>query len=402
MKTIQRFFLLLLSLFTGCSKEETKPVIHIQVIPPDGHTLAYDKIKVTLTNKETGFAYDAFCASTGLASFHVEYGYYTASVYHVTDADVVLSGRIDNLSLLPEQAGSALPVAELLLSKAQSNALLIKEIYYVGCEGQPDKQSGGIRQPEKGYSEDQYVTLCNNSDQTVYLDGVCIGMVDPINSMESPWMKHTDMKRIPVNNMIWQFPGNGEDYPLLPGEETTIATNAINHAGEEYGHHSSIDLSEVDWAFWDVSLDEQVISPGVTPMKLILKTSPEWKYSFSILGPTLMLFKIQGISAEAYINNPENREPRPQSSNKNRRYLMIPAEWVLDCVDCVENAKQVPYKRVPNELNHQAAYIPDGAYCGRSLIRKKTVDASGRAIYQDTNNSAEDMEVSAPTLKHRR
>lgn len=400
MKTIQRFFLLLLSLFTGCSKEETNPVIHIQVIPPEGHALAYDKVKVTLTNKKTGFASESFCSPTGLASFHVEYGYYTASVYHLEGASVVLSGRIDDLSLLPGQAGSALPVAELLLSKAQSNALIIKEIYYVGCEGQEDKESD-IRQPEKGYSNDQYVTLYNNSDETVYLDGVCIGMVDPVNSTESPWMKYTDMKHIPVNNMIWQFPGNGQDYPLLPGEETVIATNAVDHTGDEYGHVNSIDLSKADWGFWDVSLDEQVITPGVKPMKLILKTSPEWKYSFSVLGPALMLFKIEGVSAEAYINNPENRKPRPHSSNLNRRYLMIPAEWIMDCVDCVESAGQVPYKRVPNELNHEAAYIPGGAYSGQSLLRKKTVDAHGRVIYQDTNNSAEDMEASVPTLKKR-
>lgn len=400
MKTIQRFFLLLLSLFTGCSKEETKPVVHVQVIPPEGHTLAYDKIKVTLTNKKTGFAYESFCSPTGLASFHVEYGYYTASVYHLTDANVVFSGRIDDLSLLPEQKDSPLPVAELALSKALSNALIIKEIYYVGCEGQDDPVAG-VREPKKGYSGDQYVILCNNSTETVYLDGVCIGMIDPINSVESPWMKYTDMKRIPVNNMIWQFPGNGQDHPLLPGEETIIATNAIDHTSKECGHANSIDLSKANWGFWDVSLVEQFISAGVTPMNLISKTSSEWKYSFSVMGPALMLFKIQGISAEAYINDPENREPRPHSSNPNRRYVMIPAEWIMDCVDCVENAQQVPNKRVPNELNHEATYIPGGAYSGQSLLRKKTVDARGRLIYQDTNNSAEDMEISAPSLKRK-
>lgn len=390
MKTIQRFFLLLLSLFTGCSKEETNPIIQIQVIPPGDYTPVYNKIKVTLTNKETGFSYDAFCSPAGLASFYVEYGYYTASVYHVTDTNVVLSGRIENLSLLPEQTSSPLPIAELRLSKAQSNALIIKEVYYVGCRGR-------LSEP---YSEDQYVILCNNSDETVYLDGVCIGMVDPINSIDSPWVKYTEMERIPINNMTWQFPGNGQDYPLLPGEETIIATNAVDHTGEEYHHANSIDLSKADWGFWDVSLSEQAISPGVTPMKLILKTSSEWKYSFSVVGPTLILFKIQG-STEAYINNPKNREPRPQASNTNKRYLMIPTEWIMDCIDCVENAKQASYKRVPNKLNHQATYIPDGAYSGKSLLRKKITNASGHAIYQDTNNSAQDMEVSVPTLKNR-
>lgn len=401
MKTIQRFFLLLLSLFTGCSKEETAPSFRIQVISPDDYSPAYEKIKVTLTNKKTGYTYDAFCSPAGVASFHVEYGYYTASVYHVTDAKVVLSGRIDNLSLLPEQAGSALPAAELRLSKAQSSALIIKEIYYVGCEEKTYLQSG-IRETDKGYSEDQYVILCNNSDETIYLDGVCIGMVDPINCMDSPWMKETtEIKRIPINNMTWQFPGNGQDYPLLPGEETIIATNAVDHTGGDYNNPYSIDLSKADWGFYDKSLDEQAIAPGVTPMKLILKTSPEWKYSFSIMGPTLVLFKIQDSSAEDYANNPDNLELRPDSPNQTRHYLMIPTEWVMDCVDCVENAQQAHHKRVPNALSHQAAYVPDGVYSAQSLIRKKTVDARGRTIYQDTNNSAEDMEVAVPSLKNK-
>lgn len=43
------------------------------------------------------------------------------------------------------------------------------------------------------------------------------------------WVKYTDMKRIPVADMTWQFPGSGKEYPLLPGAETTIATNAVDH-----------------------------------------------------------------------------------------------------------------------------------------------------------------------------
>lgn len=56
-------------------------------------------------------------------------------------------------------------------------------------------------------------------------------------------------------------------------------------------------------------------------------------------------------------------------------------------------------KRVPNELDNGKCYIPGDRYSGRSIIRKKTGMADGHVIYQDTNNSAEDMEVTFATLK---
>ncbi len=70
-----------------------------------------------------------------------------------------------------------------------------------------------------------------------------------------------------------------------------------------------------------------------------------------------MIFGFEGISAEEYVNNPLNREEnRPGASNKTKFYLMIPKEWVIDCVECVENEANAN-KRVPDELNHGPVYI---------------------------------------------
>lgn len=393
MKSIQKLLMVLISFFSACSKEEKRSYsLHIQVIAPADYPIsAYDEIKVTLTNKNQSITYSASCSSAGIASFNVEYGYYTASVYYQADPNTVLSGRIDNLSLLPEQNEVTVPETDLQLSRVRSSALIIKEVYYTGCIGIEGEE----------YQLDQYVTLCNNSTQTIYLDEICIGMVAPSSHGESPWMKYTDMQRIPVYNMTWQFPGSGQEHPLLPGEETTIATNAVNHSKATYQQVKSIDLSKVDWGFSAKGL-KNVITAGVTPMKLLLNLSPTaWQYDLSVVGPALIIFKIKGSSAEAYVNDPANHERPPHASNKSRFYLMIPQEWVMDCVDCVESAEQVAFKRVPNALDHTPAYIPGEFYSGQSLVRKKIVDSEGRTVYQDTNNSSEDLEVSIPTLKNK-
>lgn len=393
MKAIQFLpLILLLSLFS-CTKDENHScTVNIQLISPEDYPmLSFQEIKVTLTNKAHGATYSSPCSSAGLATFDVEYGYYTVSAYYQSTSGLIFSGRIESLTLLAEQSGTTTSI-KLPLSRSQTNALVIKEIYYGGCIGKRGEE----------YLADQYVTLYNNSDETIYLDGLCIAVVDPPGSIESPWMEYTDMKRIPVNDLTWQFPGSGKEHPLLPGTETTIATNAVNHTGGEYQHPNSVDLSTVDWGFWHVSLSRQNITPGVTPMKLISNLNPYINtYVLPIVGPTCMVFNIQETTAEAYINYPNNLEPRPQASNQNKRYLMIPKEWVIDCVSCVENINRLPFKRVPDELDHEATYIPNGLYSGKSLVRKSTPTANGRLVYQDTNNSAKDLIVSNPRLKNK-
>lgn len=383
------YLLLVLLLFlASCSDDENRSSsVYIQLLPPDGYsTLPYEEMEVTLTNKDQGTMYSLHCSSTGQASFNVEPGYYTASVHYQAASGLVFSGRIESLSLLRDEAEA---IIELPLLLAKTSALVIKEIYFGGCKGQNNKD----------YQADQYVTLYNNSDQIVYLDGLCLGIVDPGYNQESPWMNYTDMERIPVNDLTWQFPGSGKEYPLAPGEETTIATNAVDHTGGEYQHANSVDLSGVDWGFWDVNLERQTIAAGVKPMTLLVNLNPLLvMYSLPVFGPTFMVFSLQE-SPEKYVQNPENREPRPKANNQDKQYLMVPKEWVIDCVECVKDIDSP--KRVPNELDNGKCYIPGDRYSGRSIIRKKAGTTDGRTIYQDTNNSTEDMEVTSATLKNK-
>lgn len=383
------YLLLVLLLFlASCSDDENRSSsVYIQLLPPDGYsTLPYEEMEVTLTNKDQGTMYSLHCSSTGQASFNVEPGYYTASVHYQAASGLVFSGRIESLSLLRDEAEA---IIELPLLLAKTSALIIKEIYFGGCKGQNNKD----------YQADQYVTLYNNSDQIVYLDGLCLGIVDPGYNQESPWMNYTDMERIPVNDLTWQFPGSGKEYPLAPGEETTIATNAVDHTGGEYQHANSVDLSGVDWGFWDVNLERQTIAAGVKPMTLLVNLNPLLvMYSLPVFGPTFMVFSLQE-SPEKYVQNPENREPRPKANNQDKQYLMVPKEWVIDCVECVKDIDSP--KRVPNELDNGKCYIPGDRYSGRSIIRKKAGTTDGRTIYQDTNNSTEDMEVTSATLKNK-
>lgn len=378
-------------LMLSCSEDKYSACrVNIRLLAPEGYSdFPLEKMTVTLASRSHGAIYQSACSSDGVASFEVECGYYTVSAHYQTPAGLIFSGRIESLALLSE-VNEKTKTVELPLLRSETSALVIKEIYYAGCIG---------RQGEE-YQADQYVTIYNNSEEVLYLDGLCVAVVDPAGSNESPWMKYTDMDKIPVNDLAWQFPGRGRDYPLYPGDETTIATNAVDHTGGDYLHANSVNLSGVDFGFWDVSLSRQDIQAGVVPMKLISRLNPNTSlYSFPLVGPAFMIFSLQTASALEYVENPQNRKPRPQAANQNKMYLMIPKEWVIDCVECVESLDRITVKRVPDGLNHTPAFIPEGAYSGKSLVRKKTVDAKGRVLYQDTNDASQDFEVTTPLLK---
>lgn len=391
LKQLTPVFFFLILLMSACSDEETHScMVNVQIVYPEEYaSLPFDGMKATLTNKAGGTAYTSPCSIGGVATFEVEPGDYAASAHYQTATGLVFNGRIETLSLFPEKDASPRTV-ELALTRAKTHALVIKEIYFDGCRDQKNVK----------YLSDQYITLYNNSDEILYLDRLCVAYVDWGYLEESPWMQRDpDMERIPVDYVSWQFPGSGQDYPLVPRAETTIATNAVDHTGGEYQNLNSVNLSTVDWGFYHPIL-RNVHAPGVSPLNLLLRVGTTAKYTLSTFGPTMMLFTLPVPDVEAYIADPANREMRPGTEgDPDEKHLMIPREWVIDCIECVSTEEELPFKRVPAALDAAAIYISGLGYSGKSFIRKKGIATDGRTIYQDTNNSAQDMEISTPTLK---
>ena len=172
------FFVLFLCACTGDENSSSCSVSVQLLSPTDEVTLPFEEMEVVLTNKDQGTVYTSSCASDGVALFNVEYGYYTVAVHYQSVSGIIFSGRLESLSLLPEQGEEVMKV-QLQLARSKINALVIKEIYYVGCKGELGAD----------YQADQYVTLYNNSDETVYLDGLCLALVDPMPGIVSPWVK---------------------------------------------------------------------------------------------------------------------------------------------------------------------------------------------------------------------
>lgn len=384
----KRFLYLILLLVTGCTSPEgegRRLWVRLQ-LPGEFPDIAPGNIQLKLTNTGNGTTYSTLSDTSGIAVFDVEYGLYRLSAQLRRDNEFhsyLLNGSMENILLSPSGQTNpdtlTLPLAGSTLSK-----IIIKEIYYAGCYGNNGKS----------YMRDSYVSLYNNSDTTVWLDSLCIGIAaPPVASKPSNWLKAPETNsKVAICYIGWQFPGSGHDHPLLPGQETVIAINAVNHTGGKYNHPNSVDLSGADWAFYRNDLTSQDITAGVTPLYMFKKLIGTLNsYVFGITGPGLLIYKIRGMSAEAYINTPDAIRKEPLST-ANMDYLVIPEDWVVDYVDCVEDATKQGFKRVNSKLDAEATFLPSGKYSGRSLHRKVAGSNNGHPIYQDTNNSANDFE----------
>ena len=107
--------------------------------------------------------------------------------------------------------------------------------------------SGGGTLETLGYDWAQFYELYNNSEATVYLDGMLLGWAYGRFGSSRSCEANVQYREDPQG--LWslffhQFPGSGTDYPVSPGQTVTIALDAVDHS---QAHPSLPDLSRADF-----------------------------------------------------------------------------------------------------------------------------------------------------------
>ena len=377
-------------LLTGCMDlgtpytPEKLSRITVRAIYPDGFA-ARAGAGVSIENVSGGVAYSLTTGADASVSTTLTDGIYRIGVSD-RDGDDVFNGNIERVVVSGEDV-----VVNLDLLHAKAGALVIKELYCGGCP----------KTPEEGtYQSDQYVIIHNNSPVITYLDGLCLGSVAPYNSnANNPWLD-SDGKLpdfLPINDAIVRVPGDGDDFPMEPGEDVVIALRgAIDHAAQ---YPLSVNLNKPEYfvCYNTTYFPNQNYHPAPGNLiredhylEVVVKTGQSNAYTLSLNSPAFVLFRAQGVDIHDYVQQEGAVRQTPGSSI----YVsVIPFDWVVDGVEVFNGGSSSNRKRLPASID--AAYVTlSETFKGHTLMRKVDEDASaadGYEILLDSNNSNTDF-----------
>lgn len=372
--------------------EESLNVLTVTALYPEGYEgFDLEGSLAVVEEMNTGNRYSVPTDAAGCFSLSLPNGIYRINVSGRFDKDV-FNGAADKVVISGSDVAMSLP-----LSYSRAGSIVIKELYCGGCKMLPQ---------EGNYQGDQYFILHNNDYNVQYLDSLCFGTLSPNNSTgTNPWVSKNESTGetifpdfLPIIQAVWQMPGDGDDFPLQPGEDAVICLRgAIDHTLQ---YPLSVNLNKPDYFvcynityFWNTMYHP---APGNLISQdrivdVVIKTGQANAYTLSISSPTLVIWKPEGMTMHEFANAPGNVIPVPGSNVDD--VVTIPMDWVYDAVEVFDGRSANNSKRLPPAVD--AGYIMQtDIYLGRSLMRHVDKTASAAAGYEvlaDTNNSLNDF-----------
>lgn len=279
---------------------------------------------------------------------------------------------------------AAIATVELFLH-SETAGFVIKEIFFTG--------TGSFE--GKTYHGDKYFIIYNNSDEVLYADGLVIAE-STFNTTSKTQYTPDVMNEAFTTGTIVMIPGEGEEYPIQPGESFTVANNAINHLEL---NPNSLDLTSAEFE--------------LEMLTTINADNPQVEDLINIFGPMTMhdrghksyvLARFETSTEEFLANNKYTYEYLSNSGiPMDRDAYKLPNDWVIDAVNLsVQTTFEwlVTSPSLDMGWTYCSVVKSDDDRYGKSVIRKVlTTTPDGREILKDTNNSTEDFDAKAkPSL----
>lgn len=378
------FFVSLILLMGSCIKEPDFHSYQVKLYIDFGSDFPQaekEHATVTLVNQTNVYSLNENPGSDGFARFSgIEPG-----IYSVTVSDSVAEG----LQTAYYSGRKTINVFDNLtdsvkLSVNTTGNFVIKEIYF----------SGSTTPAGKKYYADQFIEIFNNTNQTQYADGISVLIHESSNTAPNFW---AGIKDTIVAEMVWTIPGNGNQYPVLPGKSIVIAQDGINHRDDPNGNPlSPVNLGNADFEFYVNKYNNKDIDVPSVPNMIRDYTVDDLleEVTFAVHGGSaIAIAKIPGETdgdRKAYLNNHLVAKLWASGSNTSF-YPKIADKYIIDAVETVQDEAHAVYKRFTPDLDAGYTYITTGSYSGKGVRRKIKEVVNGRVVYQDTNNSTADF-----------
>lgn len=385
--------LALISLFgVACTDTSTDPLdvsAHLSVtMPADVDAGAVTGGSVSFYNVSNGITTTVPAPNPADVSFSVLPGLYNISYSArcTLDGGVEADVRAQALGVTVASASQAVTLTAFAIVPVDD--LIISEIYFTGS-----LQTSGDQ-----YNGDQYFRLYNNTDHTVYADGLTIFESQFLTTQKFNYTPDIMDEAVSVD-ALYTIPGSGREYPVEPGASLLIADMAINHRDI---NPNSIDLSHADFEWYDESTDPRnadIDNPAVPNLD-------KW-YCYTY---TVWLLHNRGFKAYGVARIPVDRSTYLANYRYTCNYDQVTAAGTFpmsrDCYKLPNTwIRDVVTLSVASEYkwNVSAPALDSGwTHCGTingdknryfHAVRRKMayIAADGRVVLSKTNNSAHDF-----------
>lgn len=306
------------------------------------------------------------------------------------------TSRTANVSVKVGSETLLLQLMQVSAAYGHAGELVIEEVYF----------TGSVIESSDSSDDDQYIRLTNNSDHTVYADGILFvtNFISGTKSSVGAYYEYPELEDGLAVTDMYQIPGNGTDVPVEPGKSLILALAAQNYKAE---NANSFDLSKADFEFYDENdFLPDTDNPDVPNLNIWFKSSA-----------TITTLHKRGFESYAIVLPPKDETAESIMTNRHwtgtyyfhfneynfdydiadEDVWVIPAGWVLDAVNCSleDSWYRNPWGAAFDAgWTHAGDYDGDASRYGKSVRRKVE---NGKLV--DTNNSTNDFTPSAtPTL----
>jgi hypothetical protein len=377
------FCLVGVNIFDSCDQVTPTHMMTIFLVMPGGFTVGTvpDAVEIKMKNLTTGREFSVKADATGKAEIELAEGNYSLSSsfsLKVDNVEYTFNANVSEFMLTNPSSA----ILNLTLAK-NTGGFVIKEVYFAGSKT-PDAKS---------YYDDQFHEIYNNTTDTLFADGLCLGVLEQTSTNPNVWV-NTDgsfMDQLPITFHVWIVPGTGKQHPVYPGKSIVIAMDGINHKSDPNGNpNSPVNLGNADWETYVDVAGKDLDAPGVPNLTMMYTTSASmYDWIHSVFGAAVVIFRLPTPWA-TYVADANNFKTKPGSTSSTK-YFMIDKKYVIDGVEIVRAETDKRYKRLQNDLDAGYTYLDGGTYCSKSIRRKAKMIVNNRVIYQDTNNSTNDF-----------
>jgi hypothetical protein len=166
-----------------------------------------------------------------------------------------------------------------------------------------------------------FLELYNNSDTTIYLDGMVVGegYNASLDAPITPCSRTAPYRSDPEG--IWsrsfaRIPGTGREFPVAPGQTIVIATDAIDHRGL---YPRTLDLSHADFEFIGPADVDNPTVPNIVDLGPLIHPAGHGNLSFGLVHVPFVALPIDPATLT-----------RSMGSSGTEEFARIPSDRVLD------------------------------------------------------------------------